>query len=77
IFANIWLTTQIAIIDPDSGEVVNFLDLAEVVDSVKLKSRQAIDVLNGIAYDEDKERLFITGKLWPELFEIRIIEKFS
>lgn len=77
IFANIWLTTRIAIIDPDTGEVVNFLDLAEIVDSVKLKSRQAIDVLNGIAYDEDKKHLFITGKLWPELFEIRIIEKFS
>ena len=72
VYANIWQTTLIAIIDPITGEVVNWLDLKDIFISVKKDSTQKIDVLNGIAYDERQDYLLVTGKLWPKLFEIKI-----
>lgn len=69
IFANVWLTDRIAIISPDSGRVAAWLDLAGIRGPVRSGSD---DVLNGIAYDAARDRLFVTGKLWPRLFEIRI-----
>lgn len=72
IYANIWQTTLIAVVDPDTGEVVSWINLGEVFVSVKKDSSQKIDVLNGIAYNERKDSLFITGKLWPKIFEIKI-----
>jgi len=74
LLANIWQTDRIARIDPDTGHVVAWIDLAGL-----LPKRDRIpghtDVLNGIAYDSGKDRLFVTGNLWPKLFEIRIIKK--
>jgi glutamine cyclotransferase len=67
IFANVWLTDRIAIIDPADGRVVGWLDLADLVPS----GASGNAVLNGIAYDSSAKRLFITGKLWPTLYEIR------
>ena len=72
VYANIWQTTLIVIIDPINGNVINWLDFKDIFISVKKDSPQNIDVLNGIAYDNEKDSLFITGKLWPKLFEIKI-----
>jgi glutamine cyclotransferase len=69
VFANVWLTDRIAIIDPQSGKVTAWIDLAGIRGPVRSGSD---DVLNGIAYDAARDRLFVTGKLWPRLYEIRI-----
>jgi glutamine cyclotransferase len=68
IFANVWLTDRIAIIAPATGKVTAWLDLAKL----RAPSRQGEDVLNGIAYDAAANRLFVTGKLWSRLYEIRV-----
>lgn len=70
IYANLWLTNRIARIDPRSGRVTGWIDLSDLVASVAKADDDA--VLNGIAYDVARDRLFVTGKLWPRLFEIRL-----
>jgi glutamine cyclotransferase len=70
VYANIWKTDLIAVIDPHSGSVLNWLDLGELKEHIE--DRSSIDVLNGIAYDEESGHLFVTGKLWPLLFEIQL-----
>lgn len=71
IFANVWQTDRIARIDPDTGEVSGWIDLSGLLDTPP-KAGGAPDVLNGIAYDEDADRLFVTGKLWPSIFEVEL-----
>jgi glutamine cyclotransferase len=71
IYANIWQTDRIARISPLTGEVIGWIDLRGLL-SPDDKTK-AVDVLNGIAYDKAGERLFVTGKLWPKLFEIEIV----
>lgn len=71
VFANVWNTQRIARIRPDTGEVTGWIDLTGLRDLADYGSR--VDVLNGIAYDEAGGRLFVTGKLWPLLFEIRLV----
>jgi glutaminyl-peptide cyclotransferase len=71
IYANIWQTDLIARINPD-GRVVGWIDLSGLLAA---SDRGSVDVLNGIAFDEEHERLFVTGKLWPKLFEIRLVKK--
>ncbi|HUO77536.1 MAG TPA: glutaminyl-peptide cyclotransferase [Thermodesulfovibrionales bacterium] len=71
IYANIWPSERIAIISPQTGRVEGWIDLTGLSGSMGHSPK--IDVLNGIAYDRDKDRLFITGKLWPKLFEIKLI----
>jgi glutamine cyclotransferase len=73
VFANIWQTERIARIDPESGSVVGWLNLSGLAGSFDKDT--SIDVLNGIAYDVEGSRLFITGKLWPKLFEIKIMPR--
>ena len=70
VYANVWGSDRIAIIDPDSGQVAAWLDLAGLLRESARTGRE--DVLNGIAYDAARDRLFVTGKLWPKLFEIRV-----
>lgn len=71
VFANIWLTDEIVRIDPETGTVKGWIDLRGILpDELRTPST---DVLNGIAYDPDTERLFITGKNWPLLYEIRLV----
>lgn len=70
VYANIWKTDLIARIDPGSGRVTGWLDLAGLKDC--LPEGSSFDVLNGIAYDSEGDHLFVTGKLWPRLFEIEI-----
>ena len=70
IYANQWQLPYIYKISPGSGQVVAKINLNELWDKIKIKDRQA-DVPNGIAYDEDTKKIYITGKLWPELYEIQ------
>jgi glutaminyl-peptide cyclotransferase len=77
IFANIWETERIARIDPKTGKVVGWIDLTGLLtpsDHVTVGDYQT-DVLNGIAYDAAHDRLFVTGKCWPKLFEIKLVKK--
>jgi len=71
IYANVWKTDRIARISPQTGEVVGWIDLEGLLRPEDRNSR--IDVLNGIAYDVKNHRLFVTGKLWPKLFEIELV----
>lgn len=74
IYANVWGSDVIARIDPASGNVVGWIDLTGLAD----KSWPALgtdDVLNGIAYDPVHKRLFVTGKHWPRLFEIELVQR--
>lgn len=71
IWANIWLTDLIARISPETGDVLGYIDLTGLLDTSTLT--QPADVLNGIAHDAATGRLFVTGKLWPALYEVRIV----
>jgi len=71
IYGNIWLTELIARIDPLSGQVIGWIDLKGILSPED--DSEAVDVLNGIAYDPKNSRLFVTGKFWPKLFEIELI----
>ena len=73
IYANIWQTDRIARIDPHTGNVVGWIDLKGLL-PMKDYIPQHTDVLNGIAYDAATRRLFVTGKFWPKLFEIRLVK---
>ena len=70
VYANIWTTDLIARIDPVSGSVNGWLDLSGLKDYID--EGASIDVLNGIAYDDETGHIFVTGKLWPLLFEIEL-----
>ena len=69
VYANVWLTDRIAIIAPDTGRVTGWINLAGLMARGSLSGDA---VLNGIAWDAQRKRLFVTGKLWPSLFEIRV-----
>lgn len=73
IFANIWGTDMIAIIDPASGNVSGWIDLTGLL--ATQSAANDAEVLNGIAFDGASVRLYVTGKLWPSLFEIELIRK--
>jgi glutamine cyclotransferase len=73
IFANVWQTDRIVRISPVDGRVTGWIDLAGLLPESEHVA--GADVLNGIAYDSLGDRLFVTGKLWPKLFEIRIVRK--
>jgi glutaminyl-peptide cyclotransferase len=74
IYANVWLTNRIVRIDPATGKVVGAIDLSGLLNPNDAAQGQP-DVLNGIAYDAKGDRLFVTGKRWPKLFEIRLRKK--
>jgi glutaminyl-peptide cyclotransferase len=73
IYANIWHQDRIARISPQTGEVVGWIDMKGLLSSIYQLQPEA--VLNGIAYDREYKRLFVTGKLWPKIFEIRVVPK--
>lgn len=73
IYANIWQTDKIVRIDPSSGKILGWIDLTDLL-PVSDRGRET-NVLNGIAYDRNTDRLFVTGKLWPKLFEIKLKRK--
>ena len=70
IYANIWHDERIAVIDPQTGRVKAWIDLTGLIPEDELRDEEA--VLNGIAYDQANNKLFVTGKLWPRLFEIKV-----
>lgn len=70
IFANVWHKEQVVRIDSQTGRVIGWIDLTGLRALTETSNDEA--VLNGIAYDESNNRLFVTGKLWPKLFEIRL-----
>jgi glutamine cyclotransferase len=70
IWANIWQTERIARISPFTGNVGGWIDLKGLL---KPAEKTSADVLNGIAYDSATNRIFVTGKLWPKLFEIKLV----
>jgi len=72
IFANIWETDTIARIDPTSGQVKGWIDASGLLSTADRQSRR-VDVLNGIAYDAKGKRLFLTGKWWPKLYHIELV----
>lgn len=72
IYANVWPTYWIAIISPKTGEVTARVNLMGILKSNETEGK-SVDVLNGIAYDASEDRLFVTGKLWPRLYEIRLV----
>jgi glutaminyl-peptide cyclotransferase len=72
IWANIWYDDRIARISPQSGEVLGFIDLTALYPQ---NARSSEAVLNGIAYDAAAKRLFVTGKNWPQLYEIEVVER--
>jgi glutamine cyclotransferase len=74
IYSNVWTTDRIARIDPKSGKVVGWIDLTGLLSAADRTAGQT-DVLNGIAYDAKGDRIFVTGKNWPKLFEIRLVKK--
>ncbi|MBN1936115.1 MAG: glutaminyl-peptide cyclotransferase [Anaerolineae bacterium] len=71
IWANVWQTDRIARIDPNSGQVLGWIDLTGLL--APEDRLQPVDVLNGIAYDAAGNRILVTGKWWPKLFEIEIL----
>ncbi len=71
IYANVWQTNCIVRIDPQTGQVVGWIELKGLL--TPEDRGEPVDVLNGIAYDAENARLFVTGKLWPKLFEIELI----
>lgn len=71
IYANVWHSNRIARIKPADGAVIGWIDLSGLVSGLDLHDEEA--VLNGIAYDSMGDRLFVTGKLWPNLFEIKLV----
>jgi len=70
IYANVWHDNRIATIDPQSGHVKAWIDLNGLMPESELQDPEA--VLNGIAYDQANDKLIVTGKLWPRLFEIKV-----
>ena len=71
IWANLYYTDEIVIIDPETGKVDGRINLKGILKRSDRKSNT--DVLNGIAWDADRERIFVTGKFWPKLFEIKTV----
>ena len=73
IWANVYTTDQIVVIHPATGVVEGVVDLAGLLPETEMTA--TTDVLNGIAYDAEGDRIFVTGKNWPKLYEIEITEK--
>ncbi|MBC7931682.1 MAG: glutaminyl-peptide cyclotransferase, partial [Rubrivivax sp.] len=73
IFANVWHDNRVARIDPQTGRINGWIDLSGLLKPGEAGDEEA--VLNGIAYDESGDRLFVTGKYWPKLFEIKLKQK--
>lgn len=75
VYANFWHSNRIARISPLSGKVLGWIDLGGIIADADLSDPEAL--LNGIAYDSRHDRLFVTGKLWPKLFEIKVLPAYK
>jgi glutaminyl-peptide cyclotransferase len=72
VYANVWQTDQIVVIDPGSGEVMAEIDASGLLTP---EERAKADVLNGIAYMPQRDAFYVTGKLWPKLFEVKFLPR--
>jgi glutamine cyclotransferase len=72
IYANVWKTERVVRISPKDGHVIGWIDLTGLRKLAAAEGEGDMDVLNGIAYDAATKRLFVTGKRWPKLFEIKL-----
>lgn len=72
IWANVWMSDCIARISPQDGSLLGWIILPELREGLTKPGINHIDVLNGIAWDSERNRIFVTGKLWPKLFEIKL-----
>lgn len=77
ILANVWQTPRIARIDPATGNVTGWIDLSQLIQQTPGATVEGDAVLNGIAYDQQRDRLFVTGKNWPRLYEIDLASPAS
>jgi glutamine cyclotransferase len=75
IWANLWTTDTIVKIDPKTGKIIAEIDLKGLLNSNLTKNKTQEEVLNGIAYDQDKNKIYVTGKFWPKMFEIELVKK--
>jgi glutamine cyclotransferase len=73
IWANVWQKDSIARIDPATGEVKGWIDLTGILPKLDRTGKE--DVLNGIAYDVATDKIHVTGKLWPKVYEVRLKAK--
>jgi len=71
VYANVWQTEELVVIDPATGDVVAEIDASGLLDD---DAAMQADVLNGIAFDRGRNRFFLTGKLWPKVFEVRFVD---
>jgi len=74
IWANIWTSDTVVIIDPKTGKIVAEINLKGLLSANLFNQKSPVDVLNGIAYDHDKNKIYVTGKLWPKIFEIELVK---
>ncbi len=74
VIANVWQTDRLLVIEPESGRAVAAIDAGPLVDDVSRSASGDIDVLNGVAFDPDSATLWMTGKLWPRLYRVRVVE---
>lgn len=75
VIANVWQTDHLLVMDPETGRVVAAIDAGPLVDDVtEAASGSQIDVLNGVAIDDESATLWMTGKLWPRLYRVRVVE---
>ena len=74
IYANIWTTSYAVKIDPETGKVLSKIDFSGLL-SVMYHPEKPVDVLNGIAINQENGKIYITGKLWPKLFEVKLVKK--
>ena len=72
IYANVWQTERLVRISPADGQVTGWIDMTGLLSPAE---RAGVDVLNGIAYDAATDRIFVTGKWWPRVFEIKVVKK--
>jgi glutaminyl-peptide cyclotransferase len=73
IYANVWMTNMIVKIDPKTGKVLSMIDLEGILSMSN--STKKVDFLNGIAIDPVTKKMYVTGKLYPKLFEIKLVKK--
>jgi glutamine cyclotransferase len=73
IFANVWHTDRIARISPKDGHVIAWIDMTGLLPASEMVDAES--VLNGIAYDVQRDRIFVTGKQWPRIFEIKVVAR--
>jgi glutamine cyclotransferase len=75
LLANVWLQDSIVRIDPATGNVNGWIDLRGLLPEAERNRYELVDVLNGIAYDPQADRLWVTGKRWPKLYEIKLVPR--